>query len=214
MKRLSMNNRRDQKLFNLPRSIKKLFLSAFVVFTFIAYALHKPSANADSSLSAVAPTPDAQATQTLVAPPETDPAAASAPPQPEGSPTAALQATATAPQQPAAPTQPPPATATAVKPATGGLYKDGSYTGPEVDAFYGLVQVKVVVQNGKIANVQFLEYPNDRRTSVRINTIVMPYLQQEAIQAQNANVDIISGATLTSEAFMTSLQSALNKARG
>jgi uncharacterized protein with FMN-binding domain len=61
--------------------------------------------------------------------------------------------------------------------------------------------------------VTFLQYPNDRRTSVRINQQVMPWLQSEAVQAQNANVDIITGATLTSEAFAQSLQAALSNAR-
>jgi uncharacterized protein with FMN-binding domain len=70
----------------------------------------------------------------------------------------------------------------------------------------------VVIQNGKIANIQFLDYPHDRRTSQEINTQVMPWLTQEAIQAQSANINIISGATLTSEAFANSLQSALNSA--
>jgi uncharacterized protein with FMN-binding domain len=95
----------------------------------------------------------------------------------------------------------------------GVAYKNGTYTGPSVDAYYGLVQVKVIIQNGKIADVQFLDYPHDRRTSQEINTQVMPWLTQEAIQAQSANVDIISGATLTSEAFATSLQSALQSAK-
>ena len=91
-------------------------------------------------------------------------------------------------------------------------YKDGTYTGPSIDVNYGYVEVQATVQSGKLASVQFLQYPNDRRTSVQINTIAMPYLQQEAIQAQSANVDIISGATLTSEGFAMSLQSALAKA--
>ncbi|HEY9152218.1 MAG TPA: FMN-binding protein, partial [Anaerolineales bacterium] len=91
-------------------------------------------------------------------------------------------------------------------------YKDGTYTGPTVDVNYGLVQVQTTIQNGKVAQVTFLQYPSDRRTSQRINSIAMPYLQQEAIQAQSANVDIISGATLTSEGFQMSLQSALASA--
>jgi len=97
--------------------------------------------------------------------------------------------------------------------AASSSYKNGTYTGPQIDAYYGMVQVEAIVQNGKIADVQFLEYPNDRRTSQRINSIAMPYLQQEAVQAQSANVDMISGATLTSQAFMMSLQSALDSAR-
>lgn len=94
-----------------------------------------------------------------------------------------------------------------------GQYKNGTFTGPEVDAFFGLVKVSVVIQNGKLTDVKFLEYPNDRRTSREINAQAMPWLTQEAIQAQSANVDIISGATLTSEAFATSLQAALDSAK-
>jgi uncharacterized protein with FMN-binding domain len=93
-------------------------------------------------------------------------------------------------------------------------YKDGTYTGPKVDVYYGIVEVQVNVQNGKISNVNFLQYPNDRRTSVRINNVAMPYLQQEALQAQSAKVNIISGATLTSEGFMMSLDAALKSANG
>ena len=93
------------------------------------------------------------------------------------------------------------------------VYKDGTYTGPRVDVYYGIVEVQVSVQKGKIANVNFLQFPNDRNTSVRINSIAMPYLQQEAIQAQSAQVNIISGATLTSEGFMMSLDAALKSAK-
>lgn len=92
-------------------------------------------------------------------------------------------------------------------------YKDGQYTGSLEDAYYGNVKVQVTVQNSKIADVIFLEYPNDRRTSVEINSQAMPYLKQEAIQAQSANVDVVSGATQTSLAFRQSLMSALNQAR-
>lgn len=91
-------------------------------------------------------------------------------------------------------------------------YKDGQYTGDVADAYYGNVQVKVVVSNGKISDVQFLDYPHDRLTSQAINSQAMPYLKSEAIAAQSANVDIVSGATQTSEAFRQSLQSALTKA--
>ncbi len=96
---------------------------------------------------------------------------------------------------------------------TKSLYKDGEFTGDSVDAYYGNVQVKAVIQNGKISDVQFLDYPHDRSTSVRINSQATPQLTSEAISAQSANVDIISGATATSEAFIQSLQSALNKAK-
>lgn len=91
-------------------------------------------------------------------------------------------------------------------------YKDGTYTGSVADAFYGNVQVQAIVKGGKVASVQFLQYPNDRPNSVEINQQAMPFLQQEAIKAQSAHVDVVSGATDTSQAFIQSLSVALSKA--
>lgn len=91
-------------------------------------------------------------------------------------------------------------------------YKDGQYTGTSADAYYGNIQVKTIVQNGKITDVQFLDYPQDRQTSRMINQDAMPVLKQEAITAQSANVQIVSGATDTSQAFQQSLNSALTQA--
>ena|SRR5665647_652992 len=91
--------------------------------------------------------------------------------------------------------------------------KDGQYTGSAADALYGNIQVKAVIQGGKITDVQFLQYPSDRSNSVRINQQAMPYLTQEAITAQSSQVDIISGATDTSYAFIQSLASALTQAQ-
>ena len=98
-------------------------------------------------------------------------------------------------------------------PSTGGAYKDGVYTGPVTDAFYGNVQVQATIQGGKITDVTFLDYPHDRGTSVYINSQATPYLKQEAIQAQSANVDVVSGATQTSLAFIKSLTAALAGAK-
>lgn len=92
-------------------------------------------------------------------------------------------------------------------------YKDGSYTGSPADAFYGNIQVQATIAGGKITDVQFLQYPNEQDNSVRINQAAMPYLKQEAIKAQSANVDVITGATDTSQAFIQSLGSALQKAQ-
>lgn len=97
-------------------------------------------------------------------------------------------------------------------PTTAANYKDGTYTGDAADAFYGNIQVAVTVQGGKITDVQFLQYPNDRENSVMINQQAMPLLRQEAIQAQSAHVDGVSGATDSSQAFVQSLSSALAKA--
>ena len=98
-------------------------------------------------------------------------------------------------------------------PAPTGQYKNGTYIGPVVDAYYGNIQVKAIIQNGKLSDVQFLQYPNDRSRSVSINTRAMPVLKSEAISLQSANVDIVSGATDSSQAFQQSLGSALSQAK-
>ncbi len=113
---------------------------------------------------------------------------------------------------PAAPTNIPQPTATPV-PASSGMYKDGTYTGSVQDAYYGFVQVQVVIASGQITDVKFLQYPNDNPTSQNINSQAMPYLRQEAIQAQSANVSGVSGASATSPAFQASLASALAQAK-
>lgn len=92
------------------------------------------------------------------------------------------------------------------------VYKDGTYTGSVADAYYGNVQVQVAITGGKITNVTFLQYPNDNGTSMYINSQAMPLLKQEAIVAQSANIDGVSGASETSPAFQQSLASALNQA--
>lgn len=210
-----MKNNHPQQKFTLMRAIKKFFLSAFVMVTFILYALHKPSSSTAGKLGLTVPQTGANQSETLT-PGAPDAAATdSSVPQQWDASTPAGSASTDIPPTDVPPTAvPPTAVVQAPNTAQTGGYKDGTYTGPEVDAQYGLVQVKAVIQNGKIINVQFLEYPNDRRTSIRINNVAVPDLQQEAIQAQNANVDLITGATLTSEAFQMSLQVALNQAKG
>jgi len=96
--------------------------------------------------------------------------------------------------------------------STSGTYKDGTYTGSVADAYFGSVQVAVNITAGKISNVTFLQYPNDRGTSKQINAGAMPRLSAEAVAAQSANVNIVSGATQTSQAFEQSLQAALSQA--
>lgn len=93
-------------------------------------------------------------------------------------------------------------------------YRDGVYTGPAVDAYYGWVKVQAVVRNGGLVAVHVLRYPSDRSTSRRIARYALPRLEREVIQAQSARVDAISGATLTSEAFLQSVQGALRRAAG
>lgn len=135
-------------------------------------------------------------------------------------PTSAPQATVPPPVSAPQGSTPPPAIPTAViatatpapqKPS--GQYRDGSYTGSVEDAYYGLVQVKAIISGGRLTDVQFLQYPNDNSTSLSINSQAMPILRDEAIQAQSANVDIVSGASDSSPAFSRSLASALSQAK-
>lgn len=92
-------------------------------------------------------------------------------------------------------------------------YKDGTFAGSVANAFYGNVQVQVSISGGKITDVKFLQYPNDNPNSQYISSQATPYLQQEALQAQSANVNVITGATFTSQAFVQSMSSALNQAK-
>lgn len=96
--------------------------------------------------------------------------------------------------------------------STTGSYTDGTYTGSVADAYYGNVQIRATISGGKLTGVTFLQYPHTHATSVYINRQAMPYLQQEAIKSQSANVNIISGATYTSQAFIESLGTALSHA--
>jgi uncharacterized protein with FMN-binding domain len=84
--------------------------------------------------------------------------------------------------------------------------------GPVVSNRYGDVQVEVVVKGGQLADVEALELPSDRERSRYINSIAGPDLRQEALQAGSANIDVITGATYTSQSYAQSLQSALDQA--
>lgn len=92
-------------------------------------------------------------------------------------------------------------------------YKDGTFTGAVADAYYGYVQIRTTITNGKITSVEFLQYPNDARTSQRINSQAMPILQSQALKAQSAQVNGVSGASATSDAFIQSFGNALAQAK-
>jgi len=91
-------------------------------------------------------------------------------------------------------------------------YRDGSFTGPAYDTYYGPVQVQVTIQGGRLVAVDVPQYPADRRASQRINSRALPMLESEVISAQSARVNIISGATLTSDAYLRSVNAALGNA--
>jgi uncharacterized protein with FMN-binding domain len=84
--------------------------------------------------------------------------------------------------------------------------------GPVASNEYGDVQVRVTLKNNQIVDVQALQLPHDRSRSARISQTAGPILRTEALRAQNANIDLVSGATYTSESYAESLQGALDRA--
>ena len=92
-----------------------------------------------------------------------------------------------------------------------GSTASGTLTGDLVRTRFGDVQVQITLKNGKITDVLALQLPTHGRSG-SISQAVEPMLHDEALQAQNARIDIVSGATYTSEAYAESLQSALDQA--
>jgi uncharacterized protein with FMN-binding domain len=86
------------------------------------------------------------------------------------------------------------------------------YRGPSVDMMWGPVQVTVTIKGKKITKVAAVA-PMERPRSNFINSQAVPMLTQETLQAQSSHIDTIGGATLTSEAYIASLHSALKKAK-
>ena len=96
--------------------------------------------------------------------------------------------------------------------ASGSTLKSGTFTGSTIQIPFGNVQVQVVVKGGRITDVQPLQMPTAHARSQMISQYVAPMLRQEALQAQNAQINLVSGATYTSEAYAQSLQAALDQA--
>ncbi|WP_404868670.1 FMN-binding protein [Kitasatospora griseola] len=85
-------------------------------------------------------------------------------------------------------------------------------TGNAVNTRYGPVQVRVTLDGSTISKIDVIQYPNRDRRDQEINSYAVPELNQEAMAAQNAHIDVVSGATYTSDGYTRSLQSALDRA--
>jgi uncharacterized protein with FMN-binding domain len=92
--------------------------------------------------------------------------------------------------------------------------KDGRYIGQDVPNPYGDVQVEVTTSGGRITDVQALALPSDRQRSAEISQSAGPLLHGEVVQVQSAQLDIVTGATFTSDGYAQSVQSALDQAHG
>jgi uncharacterized protein with FMN-binding domain len=95
---------------------------------------------------------------------------------------------------------------------SGGSGAATTVTGDSVDTRWGPVQVRITVQNGKITASEAVVYPNGNGRDQMINSYALPILNQEAVQANSAQIDAVSGATVTSDGYQQSLQSAVDQA--
>ena len=87
-----------------------------------------------------------------------------------------------------------------------------TYDGDSVQTRWGPVQVRITVQNGKITASEAIVYPDGNHEDQEINSFALPVLGQEAVQQQSADIDMVSGATVTSQGYLSSLQSAIDQA--
>ncbi len=88
----------------------------------------------------------------------------------------------------------------------------GTFAGDVVDTRWGVVQVQITVRKGKITKVDVLQVPWNNSRDQEINSYVVPIYNQDAVAKQSAQVDVISGATVTWQGYTSSLQSAIDKA--
>ena len=85
-------------------------------------------------------------------------------------------------------------------------------TGPSVDTRWGPMQVQITVDNGSVTDVSVVDYPSGNDRDQQINARALPILVSETLDAQSANIDMVSGATVTSDGYIESLQGALDQA--
>jgi uncharacterized protein with FMN-binding domain len=91
--------------------------------------------------------------------------------------------------------------------------RDGTATGPRIETDYGPVQVRVIVREGAIVEIEALILPSHHERSRWIAANLVPRLRQRILTAQTSDVDVMSGATFTSGGYLKSLQGALDQLR-
>jgi uncharacterized protein with FMN-binding domain len=146
--------------------------------------------------------------------------------QPAGQASAAASGASTASQStPSTPTTTTSASASAAAPATPSASATpkatattpagvtGTFAGATEETRYGPMQVEIIVKNGTITDIKALQLTNQDQRSVMISDNAAPILRQEALTKQSAKIDTVSGATYTSDGYISSLQSAIDKAK-
>ena len=106
------------------------------------------------------------------------------------------------------PATPTPSTSSSTAAAAGA----GTVTGSAVNTRWGIVQVQITVANGKVTASSAVQFPQNNSRDRQINAYAVPALNQEAVAAQSADIDAVSGATVTSDGYVQSLQSAIDQA--
>ncbi len=101
---------------------------------------------------------------------------------------------------------------TVVTAGTNSAAESKTVTGSVAQTEWGPVQVQITVSGSEITDVQVLQYPNENGKDQQINAYALPVLTDETLQAQSANIDMVSGATVTSNGYVSSLQAALDEA--
>jgi uncharacterized protein with FMN-binding domain len=129
------------------------------------------------------------------------PATASGPSTPRGSPTTSSPTTSS-----------PTPSSTSASSSTTGSGKTASYTGSVAQTRWGPVQVRITVKADKVTDVAVLQQPSGNPRDVEINDRALPTLIAETKAASSADIDMVSGATVTSDGYLESLQAALDKA--
>lgn len=90
---------------------------------------------------------------------------------------------------------------------------DGTYTGTSVQTQFGDVEVQIVVSGGRITDATTPVLTGNEGRSEQINNQAAPILRSELLASQSASIQSVSGATYTSNAYITSLQAAFDKAK-
>lgn len=130
----------------------------------------------------------------------------------------ASSSTATSNGATSSPTSTPSSTSSSASTGTGSSSSDSTssvtttVTGTAAQTRYGPVQVELTLTGGKITAVDVVEYPDGNGRDQEINARALPILVSETLKAENASIDMVSGATYTSDGYTASLQSALDQA--
>jgi uncharacterized protein with FMN-binding domain len=115
---------------------------------------------------------------------------------------------------PSPPSPPPPSPSPPGSPSSSSSAASSSETfkGSVAQTRWGPVQVQITTKDGKVTAVDVIEYPTQNPRDVEINDQALPVLVAETLEAQSAEIDMVSGATVTSEGYLQSLQAALDEA--